>query len=322
MSARVEIPDGSVHLSTKRPIAVDVDNAILIGLNESIALSQIRYWIEDTTSGKVVDGERWVYNTYEGWRKSNFPFWSVATIRRVFSSLEDMGLIKSRDDLNQKGSDRTKWYTINFSHSAYGQGVSRPCAQNEQAMCSKRAGHVLKMSSSSIAETTAETTADSPGSDSDESSLVSDHTDLANEEHSHNTVAEEPPVSKSHSAEDLFSEFWSSYPKTVAGRSNRKSSLAKFKLALKKSSFEEIMAGLEWFKNSPDWLKENGRWVPGAQAWLNGERWLDADVANRPTAAPAQMPQHSPEEMEDLFAQKRRYIEERRRRLLGEDGDQ
>lgn len=260
MSARAEIPDGSIHLSTKKPITVDVDNAITIGLNESIVLSQLRYWIEDTTSGKVVDDERWVYNTYEGWQKSSFPFWSVATIRRVFSSLEGMELIKSRDDLNPKGSDRTKWYTINFSHSAYGQGVSRPSAQNEQAMCSKRAGHVLNLSGSSIAETTAETTAETSFSSGDEE--------------------------KAPTVDEMFETFWQAYPKPKPNRHSRKESLAKFKGALKKASFEEIMDGLEWFKVQEDWTKDNGKWIPGAQKWLNQEMWEAAD--EQPASHPSE----------------------------------
>ena len=55
-------------------------------------------------------------------------------------------------------------------------------------------------------------------------------------------------VSKStKSPDDLFETFWQAYPKAVAGRSVKQQSKAKFKAALKKDSFENIMAGLEWW---------------------------------------------------------------------------
>lgn len=255
MSASRQIPDGSIHLSAKRPITVDVDNAITIGLNESIVLSQLRYWIEDTTSGEVVDGERWVYNTYEGWRKSNFPFWSVATIRRVFSSLEDMELIKSRDDLNPKGSDRTKWYTVNFSHSAYGQGVSRPSAQNEQAMCSKRAGHVLKMSSSSIAETTTENTI---GESTSQSSAESAPKENPSDDGANRKVSGgEKPKRRKTPVKD-FPPDWSVTPELLAWGEGRGVSDVDMEYQAEKFADHHIAKGsqfADWDRAFQNWLR-------------------------------------------------------------------
>lgn len=60
-----------------------------IGLNESIVLQQLYYW------HKKYDAKKWIYNTYEEWQ-TQFPFWSLRTIRRAFKSLEEQGLVKCK----------------------------------------------------------------------------------------------------------------------------------------------------------------------------------------------------------------------------------
>lgn len=88
--------------------------AVLVGDREAIALQQIHYWLEINRKGEKVEthffeGKWWAYNTWNKWRESNFPFWSVATTRRVFDSLVLKGLIVLRShDSRNKGS----WVTI------------------------------------------------------------------------------------------------------------------------------------------------------------------------------------------------------------------
>lgn len=91
------------------PLLVLPSLAKAIGLNEAIALQQLHYWLENPKGGVEMDGERWVYNTYEDWQKDNFPFWSIPTIQRVFASLEKKGLVISKQ---QAAYDRKKYYRI------------------------------------------------------------------------------------------------------------------------------------------------------------------------------------------------------------------
>ena len=35
---------------------------------------------------------------------------------------------------------------------------------------------------------------------------------------------------------------------------------------------------LEILKNTLDWQKENGKYVPMASTWINGERWNDVEA--------------------------------------------
>lgn len=119
-------------LFSKHPLLVDQELATVIGLNEAIVLQQLNYWLHSKSAKKIND-KWWVYNTYENWKKQNFPFWSVATIRRTFSSLEKKEVVVSAN-FNRAGFDKTKWYSID--ETKLNQLMSSACDQNEQTICS------------------------------------------------------------------------------------------------------------------------------------------------------------------------------------------
>jgi hypothetical protein len=81
-----------------------------IGLNQAIVLQQLSYLLSRECNGRFIDGERWVFNTYEKWRDHFFPFWSVPTIQRIFAELEDRALVVS---CQPEGSiSRRKYYRL------------------------------------------------------------------------------------------------------------------------------------------------------------------------------------------------------------------
>ncbi|ALY08108.1 hypothetical protein BhaS171_00052 [Bacillus phage vB_BhaS-171] len=106
-----------------KPLIILPSLAEKIGLNESIVLQQLHYWLMDSKNFR--DGEKWVYNTYKDWQKQ-FPFWSEKTIRRTITKLENEGLILT-GNYNKMKIDQTKWYRID-----YNKIVSSPCGQNDQ----------------------------------------------------------------------------------------------------------------------------------------------------------------------------------------------
>lgn len=122
-------------LYSKHPILVDTDLAVVIGLKEAVVAQQLNYWLH-SKSAKIINGRRWIYNTYEKWQKDSFPFFTIATIRRTFTSLEKQKIILT-GNFNKAGFDKTKWYSID--EERLDELMSRRCAQNEQTMCSKRA---------------------------------------------------------------------------------------------------------------------------------------------------------------------------------------
>lgn len=92
-----------------------------IGLNESIVLSQLCYWISLNKKAcrNFIDGRYWTYNTFEQWHEQ-FPFWSVRTIKTIFSNLKERGLITVGNH-NKLNIDRTNWYAVNE------EAISRLC---------------------------------------------------------------------------------------------------------------------------------------------------------------------------------------------------
>ena len=99
-------------LINEPPLMVLPSLACTIGLNESVILQQVHYWLNPRINKNLKEGYHWVYNSYDQW-KEQFPFWSIRTLRRTFLSLEEMGLLVS-DNLNNRGFDKKKWYRIDY----------------------------------------------------------------------------------------------------------------------------------------------------------------------------------------------------------------
>lgn len=101
----------NLFLDKDRLLIVRTELAELIGLNEAIVLNQINYFCEK--SNNVRDGHRWIYNSFENWQKEHFPFWSLITVKRIFKSLENKGIIVT-GCYNKMKVDKTKWYRIDY----------------------------------------------------------------------------------------------------------------------------------------------------------------------------------------------------------------
>jgi hypothetical protein len=98
--------------------------AVRIGLNEAIVLQQL-HWALQRDTAEVRDGQRWLKAGLEFWCKQ-FPWWSEATIRRVFQNLRDAGLVESK-----RGRDAA-WHTIHHDKVDAAQiNVSAPDRQND-----------------------------------------------------------------------------------------------------------------------------------------------------------------------------------------------
>ncbi|MCF1610069.1 hypothetical protein LQ759_09265 [Serratia marcescens] len=99
-----------------RPLVVNPELAVRIGLNEAIVLQQVNYWLEEKEQGVVHQGRRWVFNSYEAWAQQ-FPFWSVDTVKRAFTSLVKQGCLDA-EKLNKAQRDQTNYYAINHKCEA------------------------------------------------------------------------------------------------------------------------------------------------------------------------------------------------------------
>ena len=72
--------------------------------------------------------------------------------------------------------------------------------------------------------------------------------------------------------EKQFDKFWQAYPKKVSKKQAQKS-WKKINPSLE--LFEKILKALEMVKQTEQWKKDNGKFIPYPATWLNQERWAD-----------------------------------------------
>lgn len=74
-----------------------------------------------------------------------------------------------------------------------------------------------------------------------------------------------------------FASFWSTYPKKIA----KPNAIKAFKAAkLKAGEIDSILTDIETRKQSDDWTKENGKYIPNPATYLNQRRWEDGETAH------------------------------------------
>ena len=74
-----------------------------------------------------------------------------------------------------------------------------------------------------------------------------------------------------------FARFWSSYPR----KQNRAKALKVFRdLDPDEDLLSVILDAVERQKQSPQWTRDGGQFIPLATTWLSGRRWEDEDVCD------------------------------------------
>ena len=98
-----------------------------------------------------------------------------------------------------------------------------------------------------------------------------------------------------------FEIFYKAYP----NKKNVKTARTRWeKMKVTPELYREIMEGLERAKNSQEWGKDGGAYIPHPSTWLNGEGWKNEYKPLRQTAAP----KASSGNMPDPLAERRRMM--------------
>ena len=121
-------------LISEPPLQVLPSLAVAIGLNESLVIQQVHYWL--LRSAPDEHGVAWVHNTMAQWH-AQFPFWSAKTLRRTFEKARSAGWLIARKR-NQSRQNQTLSYTINYEKLAH---IDKSSGQNDHM-------HVPKMTTS------------------------------------------------------------------------------------------------------------------------------------------------------------------------------
>lgn len=72
-----------------------------------------------------------------------------------------------------------------------------------------------------------------------------------------------------------FAEFWAAYPRSDGKKAARK---AWAKISPSPDLQQRILAAVAVQARGEDWRRDDGRFVPHAATWLNGERWTDGEA--------------------------------------------
>ena len=96
-------------------IGINKELAEGLGVNEAIVLQQIHGWLvsNEKRGLNYKNGRYWTFNSLKKWHENHFSFWSESTLKRVFTSLENKGILIV-GNFNKSKLDRTKWYSIDY----------------------------------------------------------------------------------------------------------------------------------------------------------------------------------------------------------------
>lgn len=112
--SNLTVKHGSEFLAGDISVKIVPDDlAILIGVDQTMMLCQIDFWIQNHKDDEHFrDGRYWIYESYDDWKKQ-FPYWGKTKIREIIRKLKEKGLIIT-GNYNKMSGDNTKWYAVNY----------------------------------------------------------------------------------------------------------------------------------------------------------------------------------------------------------------
>ncbi|MCI9348570.1 MAG: hypothetical protein HFF83_04990 [Oscillibacter sp.] len=218
-----------------------MDLAAKYGTDAAIFLHNIVYWTLKNQSEErhFHEGRYWMQASLNG-LAALYPLWSAPQIKRMIAKLRDAGVLLV-GDFNEDRMVRTNWYSPSDEILAlYDDGIDTAAIGRNRKM------HGTK------------------------SSGVGTKSENANKDKEESKEDISPLTPQG--ADKLFDQFWSAYPKKKGKEQARK---AWKKLAPDKDLCRQMAAALKWQKQSQEWRKDGGQFIPYPASWLNGRRWED-----------------------------------------------
>jgi len=255
-----------------------------IGLNESIVLLQMEFWI--SISDHLIDGRRWTYQSIRDMKEKAFTFWSKDTINRAIKSLISQNLL-IEGNFNTKKYDKTRWFALgdgirNLQSIRFVEGFETRSTQNDTA--SQQYDTRSTQNATTIPETTTENTTKITTEDI---YIV----DRASETEEENFLEEEKPISKGKDAVpykeivSLYHELCPSLPRVAQLTDTRKrklkvlwnfveGNLDKIKEVFEKAEESEFLSGrnAKWTGCNFDWLINTNNFVKVLEGSYNDRR--------------------------------------------------
>jgi hypothetical protein len=139
------------------PLVLFPSLAKAVGVNGAVIIQQLHYHFANPENGRVHNGQRWIFKTYEDWQTSDFPFWDARTVRRNFRKLEVKKLIVSCQPEGRMS--RRKFYRIDYSELEKLMSVSHARTRTRAGRGQVGRFDEDKLAASFSTETTTENTA-------------------------------------------------------------------------------------------------------------------------------------------------------------------
>jgi hypothetical protein len=120
----------------------DMNIAAALGdINAAIIIQQLHYWLEKKEVGVVIEGVKYVYNTFVDWVNEQFSWLSVWQFRKAMSLLRSLGIVKvirhKARQWNQTnyytldGDRLTEWAKAESIEISEMWGSTPPCENNQ-----------------------------------------------------------------------------------------------------------------------------------------------------------------------------------------------
>lgn len=132
-------------LSNSPSLQTNPQLAISIGVNRTIILQQIMYWLKKNEERGInnFNGCYWCYNSVSEWKANDFPFFSESTIDRCIDDLTKAGiLIASKTRENGKV---VKWLTVDYKAILKYQNGERQIEKHSRDLSGKKSKNESKI---------------------------------------------------------------------------------------------------------------------------------------------------------------------------------
>lgn len=229
----------------------DEEVAKIVGVEAAVVLDKFAWWIrQNEANGKNFhEGRYWTYNSTKA-MEDLFPFFNRWKIERILKKLINEGYLLT-GNFNKVAFDRTLWYTLSDKGNELVHIANHDLAdsQNDISQIHKM---TFRKNAKPIPVSTNSNTIDS-------------------------NMRKSAKAEKDAKYEEMFTIFYNAYPKK---KDKTKAFNAFKKLKPTQELLDIILKALEWQKQTTDWQKQGGQFIPYPASYLNGRRWEDEQQVN------------------------------------------
>ncbi len=83
-------------------------------VNSAIIVQQLHYWTQKETVGVLVDGVKYIYNSFKDWVQRQFQWLSTWQFRQAMKLLRQLGIVKVIRYQAKTHWDQTNYYSLNY----------------------------------------------------------------------------------------------------------------------------------------------------------------------------------------------------------------